>query len=170
MPRFSDPEPLSPGSSVEEFDCGVQSLNQWLLSHASNAMNSGSARVYAVRDSDQDRIIGYHALAAASISPIEATTRARRGMPRSSIPAVLLARLAVDRSVQGLGLGAYLLRDAMVRTLSVSQKMGVRLMLVHAIDETARSFYLRHGFELSPSDPFNLQILVKDIRASLNAS
>lgn len=168
MPRFSDPEPLTAASPLDGFDCGVQSLDTWLLSHALHAMAAGSARVYAVHDSYRGRIVGYHALAAASVQQREAAARARRGMPRNSIPAVLLARLAVDRSAQRLGVGAFLLRDAMMRTLSVSQEMGIRLMLVHAIDESARSFYLHHGFERSPSDPFNLQILVKDIRESLN--
>jgi GNAT superfamily N-acetyltransferase len=88
-------------------------------------------------------------------------------MPRHPIPAVLLARLAVDRSVQGRGLGAFLLRDAMAHTLAAAAELGIRVMLVHALDEAARDFYLHHGFEPSPTDPMNLQLLVKDIEASL---
>jgi GNAT superfamily N-acetyltransferase len=88
-------------------------------------------------------------------------------MPRYQIPVVLLARLAVDRTVTGLGLGAWLLRDAMLRSLAAAQSIGARAMLVHAKDEQARGFYLRDGLEPSPSDPLHLMILLKDVAASL---
>ena len=76
-------------------------------------------------------------------------------------------RLAVDRSVARRGIGAWLLRDAMRRTLGVADAMGVRVLLVHALNEDARRFYERFGFEPSPTDRLNLQLLVKDIRASI---
>jgi GNAT superfamily N-acetyltransferase len=167
VPRFGDPEPLGPDHSLGKFDCGVGSLSFWLGEHARLAAAAGSARTYVVVDAEQRRVVGYHALCAASVSQREASPRARRGMPRQPIPAVLLARLAVDRSVQGRGLGAFLLRDAMARSLAAAAQLGVRVLLVHALDETARSFYLHHGFEPSRTDPMNLQLLVKDIRASL---
>jgi GNAT superfamily N-acetyltransferase len=166
LPRFGDPEPLRQDHLLSGFDCGVDSLNGWLHKHSRTAVASGSARVYVVHDREQNRVVGYHALCAASISPRDASPRARRGMPRHPIPAVLLARLAVDRSVQDRGLGAFLLRDAMARTLAAAAELGIRVMLVHALDESARSFYLRHGFEPSPTDSMNLQLLVKDIEAS----
>lgn len=169
MPRFGDPEPLGPDHSLADFDCGTGSLNEWLRKHARTAAASGSARAYVVDDTEQGRVVGYHALCAASVSRREASARAIRGMPRHPIPAVLLARLAVDRSVQGRGLGAFLLRDAMARTLAASAELGIRVMLVHALDDGARAFYLHHGFEPSPTDPMNLQLLVKDIKASLAA-
>jgi GNAT superfamily N-acetyltransferase len=167
MPRFGDPEPLAAHHTLECFDCGVASMNRWLLEHARQAAAAGSARTYVVVDAAQQRVVGYHALAAAAVSPVEATTRARRGRPRHPIPAVLLARLAVDISVQGHGLGAYLLRDAMARALSASEQIGARVLLVHALHREARSFYERWGFEPSPTDPLNLQMLFKDIRRSL---
>ena len=90
-------------------------------------------------------------------------------MGEYQVPAVLLARLAVDGSVQKRGIGAMLLRDAMLRTVTVSEEVGVRLLLAHALNETARAFYLKFGFEESPTDPMNLQLIVKDIKASLDA-
>jgi GNAT superfamily N-acetyltransferase len=93
-----------------------------------------------------------------------------KGMPRYPIPVVLLARLAVDRSVTGRGLGSWLLRDAMLRTLAAADTIGVRALLVHAIDEDARRFYLKHGLQPSPTDPLHLMILLKDIAASLRAA
>ena len=134
-----------------------------------DTIRAAAARVYVVEDDKQSRVVGYHALCAASIRPQDASSRARQGMPRHPIPAVLLARLAVDRSVQDRGLGAFLLRDAMARTLAAAAELGIRVMLVHALDESARSFYLHHGFEPSPTDPMNLQLLVKDIEASAGA-
>ena len=89
-------------------------------------------------------------------------------MPRQPIPAVLLARLAVDLDFQRSGVGAFLLADALRRALSVAETAGIRLLLVHALDESARSFYKHFGFESSPTDPLNLQLLVKHIRKSLD--
>jgi GNAT superfamily N-acetyltransferase len=91
-------------------------------------------------------------------------------MPRHPVPVVLLARLAVDNSVARRGIGAWLLRDAMTRTLAAAQTIGVRAMLVHAIDQDARRFYVRHGLEPSRSDPLHLMILIKDIAAALDAA
>ena len=170
MPRFGDPEPLAVTHNVEQFDCGIESLNLWIKNHALQAMAVGSARTFVVHDNDQDRIVGYHAIAAASITDDEAISRAATGMPRHPIPAALLARLAVDASVHGRGLGAWLLRDAMLRTLNAADSTGIRVLLVHAIDDTARKFYEHHGFEPSPTDPMNLQMLIKDIRAAVDRS
>ena len=89
-------------------------------------------------------------------------------MPSRAIPPVLLARLGVHKDVQGRGLGAWLLRDALLRAVSVGDELGVRVVFVHAIDDRARAFYLHHDFEPSPTDALNLQLLLKDIRASLS--
>jgi GNAT superfamily N-acetyltransferase len=152
--RFGDPEPLSPDHALENFDCGRPSLNLWLTVYARAAAAAGSARTYVMVDSEQGRVVGYHALTAAERRA--ATARALKGMPRHPIPVVLLARLAVDASVTGRGLGAWLLRDAMTRTLAASETIGVRAMLVHAIDDDARRFYVHHGLEPSPTDPLHL--------------
>ncbi len=83
------------------------------------------------------------------------------------IPAILLARLAVDRKTQGMGLGGSLLRDAILRTVQVSEQVGVKILLVHALHEEARTFYERFDFEPSPTDPLHLFLLMKDARAIL---
>lgn len=167
MSRFGDPEPLDPKHVLDDFDCGVESLNTWLTEHARQAVGAGSARVFVIVDSGLARVCGYYALAAAAVTHDEATARARKGQPRHPIPAVLLARLAVDASVQRHGLGAWLLQDAMRRAISASEAVGMRVLLVHALDDNARSFYERWGFETSPTDPLNLQMLFKDIRKSV---
>lgn len=170
MPRFSEPEPLGPDHVVEGFDCGQTSLNIWLMRHARQAAAVGSARTYVAVDAHQGRVVGYHALAAAALEREAATARIVKGMPQYPIPVVLLARLAVDLSVAGRGLGAWLLGDAMTRTLAAAETIGVRAMLVHAIDQDTAAFYLRHGLEASPTDRRHLMILIKDIAASLNAA
>jgi len=167
VPRFLDPQPLDSEHQVNGFDSGVGSLDVWLIKHARAAAGAGSARTYVVVDTEQDRVVGYHALSLASIEHDDATGRARRGMPKHPIPAMLLARLAVDKAAQGKGVGAFLLKDAMSRALSVAEQAGMRLLLVHAVNEEARAFYEHFGFEPSPTDAMNLQLLIKDIRLAL---
>jgi GNAT superfamily N-acetyltransferase len=168
VPRFSEPERLSSDHSLSGFDCDEGSLNVWLERYARVASGAGSANTYVVTDAEQaERVVGYHALTVASIEHEDATARAAKGMPKHQIPAVLLARLAVDKSVQGKGVGAFLLRDAMTRALAVSEEAGVRLMLAHALNAKARRFYEHFGFGRSPTDDMNLQIIIKDIQASL---
>ena len=169
MPTRRGPRPLERKDRRDGFSCGVPSLDTWLSEHAPAADAAGSARTYVVVDEDR-RVVAYYALTVASLEREAATGRAARGMPRHPIPAMLLARLAVDESPQGNGLRATLLADALHRTLRVAAETGIRLLLVHAIDEQARAFYLHYGFEPSPSDPMNLQLLVKDVRATIEAS
>lgn len=168
MPRFSDPEPLGAHHAFEGFDCGAASLNAWLTRYARAAAGAGSARTFVTVDTVQERVVGYHALTAASLDHAEAPERVRRGMPRHPIPVILLARLAVDLSAQGRGLGAWLLADAMKRSLAAAELVGIRALLVHALDDRARAFYLRHGLIPGPTDERHLMILVKDIRAALD--
>ncbi len=170
MARLYGPRPLEREDTREGFHCGVASLDTWLVEHAPGADAAGSARTYVVVDEEQDRVVGYYALTVASLERKEATGRVSRGMPRHPIPAMLLARLAVDQSAQGEGVGTMLLADAMQRTLLVAEEAGIRLLLVHAVNEVAKSFYLHYGFEVSPSDPMNLQLLIKDIGATVKAA
>ena len=170
MPRFGDPEPLTSDHVLDGFVCGHPSFDQWLTRHALQAGAAGSARAYVILDSEQHRVVGYHALTAAGIEREAATTRVIKGMPRYPVPVVLLARLAVDLTVTGRGIGAWLLRDAILRTLTAAETIGVRAMLVHAQDEHARRFYLKHGLEPSPTDPLHLMILLKDLAASISSN
>jgi GNAT superfamily N-acetyltransferase len=170
MSRFSDPEPLTARHVLEGFASGERSVDSWLLRHARSATGAGSARTYVVTDAEQRRVVGYHALTVAGISHADATPDVKRGMPRYPIPAVLLARLAVDASVQRQGLGAFLLRDAMTRAASAAETVGIRALLVHAASPRARGFYVRHGFEPSDSDPLHLMMRINGIRASVEAA
>lgn len=170
MPRFAEPAPLEIGHELAGFDSGQPSLDVWLADHARNAAKVGSARTYVVDDSVQQRVVGFHALTVASIEHEDVPARVTRGMPRHPIPVILLARLAVDRSVQGRGIGAYLLADAIRRTVGASEQFGIRALLVHALNDDAASFYRRHGLQPSPTDPSHMLALVKDLRAALRTA
>jgi GNAT superfamily N-acetyltransferase len=88
-----------------------------------------------------------------------------KGIPQHPVPVMILARLAVDLQHQGAGLGKALLKDALLRTAQAADIAGIRALLVHAKDEPARQWYLNWEFEPSPSDPFHLFLLMKDIKA-----
>ena len=150
------PEPLNAEHDIATFDCGEISLNDWLRRRAHTNQGAGASRTYVVAD-DRLRVLGYYALAAGAVSHVQATGAIRRNMPEP-IPVLVLGRLAVDRSQQGRALGAALLKDAVLRTLAVASEIGVRALLAHAVSETAKAFYLRHGFVESPVDALTVML------------
>lgn len=165
---YRPPAPLEKQHRLDDFDCGEPALNEWLTRHARVAHASGSARVFVTTLEDGETVVGYYALAAAQVAPEAATERALKGQPRTRpVPAVLLARLAVDRKHQRAGVGRSLLQDVMVRCLDAAEAIGARVLLVHAKHEAAKAWYLQYGFEESPTDPLHLLILLKDVRSFL---
>ena len=159
------PDPLDTGHELTGFDCGVASLNSYLLRRALDDARAGKSRTYVITSGG--RVIGYHSLAAGAVSPLQAGLRLAKGQGGQPIPVVLLARLAVDAQWQGRGVGKALLVDALTRSAVAAGVIGARAVLVHAIDERARSFYLRYGFEPIASDDLHLVMLMKDIRKTL---
>lgn len=109
-------------------------------------------------------MVGFYALAAAAVERRSTPGRIRRNMPEP-VPAILLSRLAVDRTEQGHGLAAHLLRDAVTRSVAAADLIGVRAILVHALQDRARAFYMHFDFEPSPTDPLHLLLSIKDARA-----
>ncbi|WP_293860685.1 GNAT family N-acetyltransferase [uncultured Alsobacter sp.] len=162
-PQMSRPEPLSEHHRLEAFDSGEGSLNRWLLQRARANQTTGASRTYVV--CLETKVVGYYALATGGIDLVSAPSRLRRNMP-DPIPAVVLARLAVDQDQQGRGLGKALVQDAMSRILQASQDIGIALVLVHALDDRAKAFYRGLGFRESPLDPLVLMIGLKDVRAA----
>lgn len=150
------PEPLVAAHLLAEFGCGETSLDDWLKRRALANQQSGASRTFVVTDHDK-RVYGYYAMAAGAVSHQDATGGVRRNMP-DPIPVMVLARLAVDRRTQGIKLGAALLQDAVNRAVAVSHNVGVRALLVHAIDERARQFYEHYGFQESPQHPMTLML------------
>jgi GNAT superfamily N-acetyltransferase len=153
---LSSPEPLGPEHDCVAFDCGEPVLNDWLKKRALANQRTGASRTFVVAD-PSGRVVGYYALAAGAVDHADATGAVRRNMP-DPIPVMVLARLAVDRSLQGKKLGASLLKDAVLRCLAVAENAGVRAILVHALNDAARKFYISYGFAESPADPMVLML------------
>src|SRR6478672_1467167 len=148
---YRPPEPLERRHNLDDFDCGEPALDEWLERHARGAHAAGSARVFVTTVEDDDTVVGYYAVAAAQVAPEAATERTLKGQPRTRpVPAILLARLAVDRRHQRAGLGRSLLQDVMLRSLEAAEAIGARVLLVHAKHEAAKAWYLQYGFEESP--------------------
>lgn len=164
MNRYSRPRPLHEDDDSSSFDSGEPSLDEYLRSRALANHLQGASRCFVT--CIDNRIVGYYALASASIAHRDLSGRYRRNMP-DPVPVLLLLRLAVDRKEQGSGLGKNLLRDAIARSVAAAKIVGVRALLVHALHENARAFYLKFDFEPSPTDPLHLMLLIKDARAAL---
>lgn len=155
------PMPLAATHDVSGFSCGESSLDVWLRRRAMKNESSGATRTYVVCAGT--RVIGYYSLAVGSIEHRFASGPIRRNMPEP-IPAMILARLAVDRQYAGQCVGTGLLRDALLRTLQAADIAGIRVLLVHALNERAASFYQRRGFAASPFDPLVLLLALDHVR------
>jgi GNAT superfamily N-acetyltransferase len=154
--RLWAPQPLTARHLLDTFDCGEPSLDEWLKRRALANQLGGASRTFVVADAE-DRAVGYYSLAAGAVSRNLATGGVRRNMP-DPVPVLVLARLAVERNAQGMQLGAALLQDAVNRAVSVSQNAGVRALLVHALDDKAKQFYLHYGLVESPLHPLTLML------------
>ena len=162
MTLYLGPVPLSQDHATADFDCGDEDLNEWLRRRAPRNQQEGSSRTWVVTDGD--RVVAFYASSAAALARSDATRRASRNQP-DPLPAMLLGRLGVDRRHQGRGLAASLLKHFLLKAIEVSALTGVRLVLVHAKDPQAASFYRHFGFEPTPIDDLTLMLLLKDIQS-----
>ena len=160
--QLSAPEPLSSEHRLNEFECGEPVLDEWLRRRALSNQLSGGSRTFVVVDQDK-RVCGYYAMAAGAIAHQMATSSVRRNMP-DPVPVMVLARLAVDKRVQGMYLGAALLQDAVNRAVAVSHNAGVRALLVHALHDRAKQFYEHYGFQISPAHPKTLMLRLSSVK------
>jgi GNAT superfamily N-acetyltransferase len=158
-------EKLRRDHAVDAFDCGEEPLNQFLARYAWQSQQSGASHTYL--GVSGEAVVGFYSLAVGEVAHAAASDRLRKGMPRHPIPLMILARLAIDRNWQGRGLGAGLLKDALLRTEQAADIAGIRAMAVHAKNDQAAAFYARFGFEPSPTDARHMFLLMKDIRRAL---
>jgi GNAT superfamily N-acetyltransferase len=159
-------EKLTATHGLDGFNSGKPPLDVWLKRFARVNVQNDSAGVYVAHRRDY-KVAGYYALTAGNVAREEAPKRIAHGLAAHPIGVIVLARLAVDVTEQGKGLGAALLRDALLRIEQAADTIGVRAVVVQAIDEVARTFYLRYGFAPAAIDELRLMLLMKDLRAFL---
>ena len=158
-------EKLQRSHKLDDFDCGQEALNRFLIRHALQNQQAEASQTYvALAD---DKVVGYYTLVVGEVAFESAHERLTKGLARHPVPIMLLARLAIAVDWQGKGLGSGLLKDAMQRTVQAADIAGIRAFAVHAKDDEAKSFYEHFGFTPLPSDPYHLFRLLKDIRAGL---
>ena len=142
-------------------------MDSWLDSIALQAGFSQTSRTFVVCDSTEPlKVIGYYSIASASLATADALDRIRAGSGRTPIPSVILARLAVDSNWQGRRLGAALVFDAVKRIARLQNELGIRAILVQAIDDNAKNFYEKLGFKSSRFNPRLMMALLKDLKKS----
>lgn len=161
----SHPVLLQRSHCVDNFDCGNEALNSYLKKHAFNNNQNSSSRTYAaIKDK---LVVGYFTLSLGSVSKQEAPERVGKGLGNYPIPIFLIARLAVDKTMHGKGIGKGLLQHALLKIVFVANKVGGRAVVVHAKDEKAKSFYEHFYFMPFPANPQHLYILLKDVENAL---
>jgi GNAT superfamily N-acetyltransferase len=162
---YSPVRKLAATDQVDAFDCGQAALNQFLQRYAFVNQKANSAQTYVCCQGDV--VIGFYSLAVGSVDPKAAPPRVMKGLARHPVPVMILARLAVDKDRQRKGLGQALLKDALLRTAQAANIAGIRCLLVHAKDDTARQWYESWEFEPSSTDPYHLFLMLKDLRGML---
>ena len=151
---------------LDAFDCGRAALNQFLQRYALVNQRANSALTYVCCLGEV--VVGFYSLAVGSVDPEAAPSRVMNGLARHPVQVMLLARLAVDSAHQRKGLGQALLKDALLRTAQAADIAGIRCLLVHAKDDAARQWYESWEFEPSPTDPYHLFLMLKDLKGMLS--
>lgn len=162
------PRPIEPFDNTADFDSGEESLNRYLADRALTNHLADLGRCYVCVDADTDKVLGYYTLSAVAVEHADLPGKVRRNAPHP-VPGVLMGRVAIDTKAQGVGLGRFLVRDAILSTLAAADRIGVRILLVHALHEQAADFYETLGFKRSPTDPLHLYLLLADARKSLGS-
>lgn len=163
--REWDSSALSDEHDVSAFDCGVPTLNSWLVQHARRARISGTAMTYVWTRSQESRVAAYYAITPHQVLREEVPGSLAGGV--SVIPAYLLARLALDHSLHGRGLGGELLHDALGRIVSAASIAAGRLVVVDAIDEQAASFYRNYDFRPVKDNPLRLVMKISTLQKAM---
>jgi GNAT superfamily N-acetyltransferase len=146
------------------FDCGVNSLDDYIRTRASQELKKRVSTPYVLTDSPERQVLGYYCLSSYSIASAELEESTAKKLPRYPLlPAILLGRLAVDSGYQGKGYGGFLLLDAMKRCLQLSTQLAAVAMVVDVISQGAANFYKDYGFIEFPDDPMKLYISMVEI-------
>ena len=165
MLDLSAPTPILTEHELDGFESNEPSLDEWLKKRAIKNQASGASRCFVLCNGK--KVIGYYTLSAGAISHESVSRAMRRNMP-NPLPILLLGRLAIDKNYHNTGLGSALLRDAMLRAVSVASDAGIFAILIHAISEQAKRFYMSRGFHESPLQSMTLMMTLETVRAILD--
>ncbi len=160
---YSPVRKLAATDQIDTFDCGQPALNQFLQRYALPNQKANGAQTYVCCKAET--VVGFYSLAVGSVDPAAVPSRVMKGLARHPVPVMILARLAVDSAHQHQGLGKALLKDALLRTAQAADIAGIRCLLVHAKDDAARQWYEDWEFEPSPTNPYHLFLMLKDLKA-----
>ncbi len=157
---ISAPQPLAGHHQLADFDCGEASLDDWLKRRAAKNQANGSSRTYVV--CERDEVVGYYCLAAGAIGHADAPAAMKRNRP-DPVPVLMLGRLAIHKDHHQKGIGTALLNDAIRRAIEAANIAGVTALLVHALSEQAKRFYLSRGFIESPVKPMTSCLMLATV-------
>ncbi len=146
------------------FSCGHASLDEFLKRYARQNQRSGVSRTFVAVKPGERIVRGYFAIAAGSVRLEQLTEAQRKRLPKYAGPVACLGRVAVDKSVQRQGLGAYMLLNALERVERVQHDLGIHAIEAVAIDEAAKRFYLKYGFMEMLDDPHHVFISLNTVR------
>lgn len=155
---------LQRSDDASGFDCGQPALNQYIKNFAWANQRSDSAQNYVLATGTT--IHAFYSLTVGSVLHEESPSRITKGLAKYPVPVMILARFAVDLSLQRMGIGRSMLKDALSRINNVADMVGIRACIVHAKDDKVREWYEKFGFEAGPADPYRMYLLMKDIRKS----
>ncbi|WP_184675335.1 GNAT family N-acetyltransferase [Saccharothrix violaceirubra] len=158
--------PLGEEHELTTFDCGTPALNGWLATQAVDAAKRGTAKTFVWTPIGSDTVVAYYAITPHLVAG-EGLTSAQAGGLSAPVPAYLLAKLALDRSLHGQGHGAELLHDALTRIVEAAELASGRLIVVDAIDDRAVEFYRKYDFKSVAGNPRRLVIKVSTVRQAL---
>ncbi len=157
-------ELLTRSHERDNFDCGEESLNDFLRQYARQNDKKDISRTYVLCNEDSLEIIGYYTICSGCVSFNALPDEMASGIPKYPIPTAHIGRLAIDKRHQGQKLGELLLVDALKRLREVASKMGIHAVTVQALHEKAAAFYKAYGFQAFKDEPLHLFIPMKTIR------
>lgn len=163
---LSAPAALTRDHTLADFDSGTAELDDWLKRLALKNEVHGASRTFVVAVGN--RVVGYYCLSTGAIVRAASPKPMQRNMP-DPIPVVVMGRLAVDVAHQGHGIGSALVRDAILRVLHAAESIGIKALLVHALSDDAKRFYLDRGFVASPTAPMTVCLVLDTARSGLTS-
>lgn len=156
--------PLDGSVNRDNFDCGNSDLNEYLKKYARQNHRKGIATTFiAIPENENRDVVGYYSVSMAEIKRESLPETYRKGLPRYPLPAMKIGKLAVDKTMQGRGLGKVLLMECFKKAVRLSSEVGIFAVAVDAFDEEAKAFYLKYGLIALEDNQLSLFIPMKTI-------